>query len=195
MRQAASGSVWLTTSAKQFIGTLRTWICFSLDKCILLLRLMREEIQVLYIADKSVVPAHRLSLCWLHIWRTDAAHLGENKLTVVSWRMSCSHPLHLPGAQPAAPICITHYRDFGRERMTELKALTDSCLLLVMSVVILLLSFVPDALLPKSWIFCRVFLLTSAQICYFFCCKNHMTHHDLFSHVGSGCGGVPGWGA
>lgn len=85
----------------------------------------------------------------------------------------CSHLLHLPGAQPAATICITVI-------VTKLRGLIVLCVLFVMSVVIPVMSqsFFPIALLPKFQAF-DVLLIVSPSLVI----SLHFYGFNLSSHT------------
>lgn len=125
MRRAVSGLWWLATSAKQFLVFHLTSAFFSL--------LCESRF-------KCIIPRHRLSLCWLHIWRTDAAYPGENRQTVVSWQISAliycifqRHSLLLPSL---SHIIVTLA---GKEWQSWKAWLTDSCYIVSSAFLYLLL--------------------------------------------------------
>lgn len=137
---------------------------------------------------KCIISSHRLSLCWLHIWRTDAAHPGENRPTVVSWQINAliygifqRHSLLLPSV---SHIIVTLA---GKEWQSWMAWLMDSCYILSSAFLLLLLySKILVYFLSDYYASAEVSPCNTNTSPFFF---------HVLSHVCPGCGGVPLWGA
>ena len=180
VRRAVSGLGWLTTSAKQFLvfhltSAFFSPLCESKFKCII----PRQTLLVLvtYLEDRCSSPGWKQADCCL---------LADK----------CSHLWHLPEAQPAAAICVTHYCDIlaGKEWQSWKAWLTDSCYIVSSAFLFLLLYSLYSKILVYFYLFSLSDYYASAN---FSPCTPtpHLSCSHVLSHVWPGCGGVPLWGA